>query len=79
MLREGSERQEVAPAKQNLRMTRMPLETSMEFPKIKNKKTLPFDPVIPLLRLYPKTKQNTNSKEYRHVYVHCSVFIIIKI
>ena len=33
---------------------------------------LPYDPVIPLLDFIQKT-QNTNLKEYMHLYVHCSV------
>ena len=33
---------------------------------------LPFDPVIPLLGIYPK-EPKTNLKEHKHPYVHCSV------
>ena len=33
---------------------------------------LPFDPAIPLLDISEGT-QNTNSKEYKHPYVHCSI------
>ena len=48
------------------------VERSMEIPqKIKN---LPsFDPEIPLLGIYLQGIQNTNLKEYKHTYVHCSV------
>ena len=33
---------------------------------------LPYDPVIPLLGIYLEI-WNTNSKEYKHHYVHCSI------
>ena len=33
---------------------------------------LPYDPSIPLLSIFKGT-QNTNSKEYMHPYVHCSI------
>ena len=46
------------------------VENSMEFPQ-KLKLELPFDPVIPLLRLYPKNPV-TNSKEPMHPNVHSS-------
>ena len=45
---------------------------SMEFLK-KLKMELTHDPVIPLLGIYPKKPQNTNSKEYMHPYVYCNV------
>ena len=35
---------------------------------------LPYDPAIPLLGIYPKKTQNTNSKRYMHPNVH-SIFI----
>ena len=48
-----------------------PMENNMEGPqKIKNE--LPYDPVIPLLNISEET-HNTNSKEYMHPYVHCSI------
>ena len=34
---------------------------------------LPLDPVISLLGITSQGTQNTNSKEYMHPYVHCSV------
>ena len=36
---------------------------------------LPYDPAIPLLGIFPKTKQNksTNLKRYMHPYVHSSI------
>ena len=34
---------------------------------------LSFDPVISLLGIYPKNPENTNQKEYMHLYVHSSV------
>ena len=38
----------------------------------KLKMDLPFDPVIPLLGIYPKNPQNTYSKEYAYPYIHSS-------
>ena len=38
----------------------------------KLKMDLPFDTVIPFLVIYLK-KQNTNSKQHKHHYVHCSI------
>ena len=38
----------------------------------KVKVELPFDPAIPLMRLYPKNPENTNSKEPVHPNVHSS-------
>ena len=49
------------------------VESSMERPQ-KIKMDLPLDPVIQaLLEIYLKKPQNTNSKEQKHPYVHCSV------
>ena len=44
----------------------------------KLKKELPYDPVIPLLGIYPKGAYihpfwNSVSKEYMHPFVHCSI------
>ena len=39
----------------------------------KLKTELPHDPAIPLLGIYPKNPQNTNSKRYMHLNVHSSV------
>ena len=39
----------------------------------KLKMQLLYNPVIPLLGIYPKKPQNTKSKEHKHPYVHCSV------
>ena len=39
--------------------------------KIKNGST--YDPAIPLLGIYPKKPSNTNLKEHKHPYVHCSI------
>ena len=36
------------------------------------KMELSYDPVLPLLGIYPEGTENTNSKEYMHPYVHCS-------
>ena len=48
------------------------VESSIEIPqKIKNGSA--FDPAIPLLGIYLKEPQNTNLKEHKHLYVHCSV------
>ena len=47
------------------------VESSMEMPqKIKNEPV--FNTVIPLLGIYPET-QNTDAKEHKHVYIHCSI------
>ena len=44
------------------------VESSMELlQKIKNGTELPYDPVIPLLGIYPKETQNTNLKEYMYL------------
>ena len=48
------------------------VESSMEIPQ-KFKNVSAFDPATPLLGIYPKGTQNTNSKEHKHPYVHCSV------
>ena len=34
---------------------------------------LSYDPVIPLLRIYPKKPENTNLKDYMHSYVPYSI------
>ena len=47
------------------------LENSMEVPQ-KLKLELPYNPVITLLGITQKYK-NTNSKEYMHPYVYCSI------
>ena len=39
----------------------------------KLKMDLPFDPVIPLLGIYPKEPKTPNLKEQKHPYVHCSL------
>ena len=39
----------------------------------KLKMDLHFDPAIPLLGIYLKEPQITNSKEHKHPYIHCSV------
>ena len=39
---------------------------------------LPYDLAIPLLVIYLK-KTETNLKEYKYPYVHCSIFTITKI
>ena len=41
------------------------------FPK-KVKIELPYDPTIPLLAIYLKKNENTNSKRNMHPSVHCS-------
>ena len=41
------------------------VESSMELPQ-KLQMEVPYDPVIPCLRTYPKKLQNINSKEYTH-------------
>ena len=48
------------------------VESSVEIPQ-KVKKDLPFHPEIPLLGIYPKELKNTNLKEHKHPYVHCSI------
>ena len=47
-------------------------KTVWSFPQ-KFKNRTPFDPAIPLLRIYPKETWNTNLKEHKHPYVHCSI------
>ena len=42
----------------------------------KLKTELPYDPAIPLLGIYPKKNENTNSKRYMHPNVHSSIIII---
>ena len=39
----------------------------------KLKMDVPFDLVMPLLRIYHKKPENTTLKEYTHPYVHCSI------
>ena len=39
----------------------------------KLKMDVPFDLVMPLLRIYLKKSENTTLKEYTHPYVHCSI------
>ena len=46
-------------------------ESSMELPQ-KLKMELPHDSAIPLLGSYPEKPENTNSKEHKYLYVHCS-------
>ena len=49
------------------------MENNMNFP-LKMKIELPRDPAIPLLGIYLKSIQNTNSKRYVHLYVHCIIY-----
>ena len=37
------------------------------------KMELSYDPVLPLLGIYPEGTENTNSKEYMNLYVHWSI------
>ena len=48
------------------------VENSMEFLK-KLKIKLPFDPVIPLLGIYPNKSKILIQKIYMHPYVHHSI------
>ena len=48
------------------------VESSVEIPQ-KLKMDPPSDPEIPFLGIHIWRTQNTNSKEHKHPYVHCSV------
>ena len=48
------------------------VENSMAFPQ-KFKTELPYEPAIPPLWNISKETQNSNLKDYVHLYVHCSI------
>ena len=50
------------------------MENNMEVPQLKIE--LSYDPMIPLLGIYPEKNENTNSKKYTHPSVHSSTIAI---
>ena len=48
------------------------IENSMEVSKKIKRNELSYNPIIPLLGIFPKENRNTNSKRYMHPCAYCS-------